>query len=377
MEPSGIDPAVTIEKGSDTTTLHFSGALTALRLEHIETYLFESFLYDEYDGIVCNFERLIDFDTSAAIMLLAFRKKCQTLGHSCDFYGLSAPYEKLLGLSETHTSKSKTEAPEPPAALETLGMRTIERLATLITLSAFIGKVAMIALSYFHRFRNIRYKEIVFEIYESAIRALGVIGLITFLIGVVIAYQSSIQLKLYGANIFIVDMLGIGIFRELSPLLVAVVVAGRSGSAYAAQIGVMKITEELDAMRTMGFDPYAFLVLPRIIALTIMMPVLIFFADIMGVLGGMLVSKIELGISPEFFLERFANVIDIRHFWVGIVKGPFFALLIASIGIYRGLQVQNDTQSIGFNTTKSVVESIFAVIICDAIFSIIFTNLDI
>lgn len=377
MEPTGIDPAVTIEKGSEQTTLHFSGALTALRLEYIETYLFESFEYENFGAIVCDFERLADFDTSAAIMLLAFRRRCEALGRTCDFSGLSAPHEKLLRLSEAHTSEKEPPAVKQPGALEALGMRTIERFVTLLTLASFIGKISMIALSYLHRFRNIRYKEIIFEIHESAIRALGVVGLITFLIGVVIAYQSSIQLKLYGANIFIVDMLGIGIFRELSPLLVAVVVAGRSGSAYAAQIGVMKITEELDAMRTMGFDPYAYLVLPRIIALTIMMPVLIFFADMMGVLGGMLVSKIELGISPEFFLERFSNVIDIRHFWVGIVKGPFFALLIASIGIYRGMQVQNDTQSIGFNTTKSVVESIFAVIICDAIFSIIFTNLDI
>ena len=138
----------------------------------------------------------------------------------------------------------------------------------------------------------------------------------------------------------------------------------------------MKITEELDAMRTMGFDPYAFLVLPRIIALVAMMPLLIFFADMMGVLGGMVVSHIELGISYDFFLERFSNVIDIRHFWIGLVKGPFFGILIASIGIYRGLKVENDTQSIGFNTTRSVVESIFAVIICDAIFSIVFTNLE-
>jgi phospholipid/cholesterol/gamma-HCH transport system permease protein len=214
-----------------------------------------------------------------------------------------------------------------------------------------------------------------FEANESGIKALPIIVLTTFLTGVVVAYQSAAQLKLYGANIFIVDMLGISILREMAPMLAAIIVAGRSGSAYAAQIGVMKITEELDAMRTMGFDPYAFLVLPRMLALIIMMPILIFFADIAGVVGGMLIAKIDLGLSPTLFLERFVEVVSIKHFWVGMLKGPFFAILIASIGIYRGLQVKNDTQSIGFNTTKAVVESIFAVIICDAFFSIIFTNL--
>ena len=378
MEPSGTAPAVTIEERLYTQTLYFSGALTALRLSHLETYLFGQFDPHARDEIVCNCERITAFDTAAAIMLLEFRKRHEAKGCRCNIVMPQTEYRRLLKMVEAE-APGETVLPEAVKSgwLEAVGRRSVERLQMLVTLAAFVGMASTIAFSFFHRFRNIRYKEIVFEIHESAIRALGVIGLITFLIGVVIAYQSSLQLKLYGANIFIVDMLGIGIFRELSPLLVAVVVAGRSGSAYAAQIGVMKITEELDAMRTMGFDPYAFLVLPRIIALTLMMPVLIFFADIMGVLGGMLVSKTELGISPQFFLDRFADVIAIKHFWVGIVKGPFFAVLIASIGIYRGLQVRNDTQSIGFNTTKSVVESIFAVIICDAIFSIIFTNLGI
>jgi phospholipid/cholesterol/gamma-HCH transport system permease protein len=172
-------------------------------------------------------------------------------------------------------------------------------------------------------------------------------------------------------------MLGISIFRELAPLMTAIVIAGRSGSAFTAQIGAMKITEELDAMKTMGFEPFIFLVLPRIIALMITMPILIFVADIMGIFGGIIVSYVDLGISVSLFIERLNEVVALKHFVIGLIKGPFFAFLIASIGIYRGLMVKNDTQSIGFNTTKSVVESIFAVIVCDALFSIIFTNLGI
>ncbi len=197
------------------------------------------------------------------------------------------------------------------------------------------------------------------------------------MIGLVVAYQGAFQLKIYGASIFIVDMLGVSIMRELAPIITAIVIAGRSGSAYTAQIGAMKITQELDAMRTMGFDPYLFLVLPRIIALMIMMPILIFISDMMAIFGGMIVANIDLDITVSMFLDRFLTAVDIKHFYVGIVKGPFFAFLIATIAIYRGMGVKDDTQSIGKNTTRSVVESIFAVIMCDAIFSIIFTNMGI
>jgi len=241
----------------------------------------------------------------------------------------------------------------------------------------FFGKLFMTKLYYLKSWKNIRIKEIAFEINESAIKALGIVSLTSFLIGLVVAYQSAYQLKIYGANIFIVDMLGISILRELAPLMTAIVIAGRSGSAFTAQIGAMKITQELDAMRTMGFDPYAFLVMPRIVALMLMMPILIFVSDIMGLFGGMLVADFDLGITPELFSERFREVVASKHFFIGVAKGPFFAFLIASIGIYRGLMVKDDTQSIGLNTTKSVVESIFAVIVCDALFSIAFTSLGI
>jgi phospholipid/cholesterol/gamma-HCH transport system permease protein len=150
--------------------------------------------------------------------------------------------------------------------------------------------------------------------------------LTSFLIGLVVAYQSAYQLKIYGANIFVVDMLGISILRELAPLITAIVIAGRSGSAFTAQIGAMKITEELDAMRTMGFDPYIFLVMPRILALMVALPLLIFVADIIGIVGGMVVANIDLGISSSLFLDRFSEVVSAKHFLIGLAKGPFFCL---------------------------------------------------
>ncbi|WP_373034757.1 MlaE family ABC transporter permease [Sulfurimonas sp.] len=285
--------------------------------------------------------------------------------------------DTLALVSKSKKTSQKLLQEKKQDFLRSVGKNICSHFNGFLAFIAFIGKLFIIQINSLKSIKNIRYKEIAFEMNESAIRALGIISLTSFLIGLVVAYQSAYQLKIYGANIFIVDMLGISIFRELAPLMTAIVIAGRSGSAFTAQIGAMKITEELDAMRTMGFDPYLFLVLPRIVALMITMPILIFVADIMGVFGGLLIAYIDLGISPQLFLERFNNVIAAKHFYIGIFKGPFFAFLIAAIGVYRGLMVKDDTQSIGFNTTKSVVESIFAVIVCDALFSIFFTNLGI
>ncbi|MDD2449747.1 MAG: ABC transporter permease [Sulfurimonas sp.] len=322
-----------------------------------------------------NLEAVVYFDTAAAIFINSLREDFFQKNIKTNILTTNQDIVETLDLVLKTKQRTEPFAKEVEETyLEYIGKTFYNYYSGFLAFILFLGKVFSAILSYFVSIKNIRYKEIFFEMNESAIKALGIIALTSFLIGLVIAYQSAYQLKIYGANIFIVDMLGISIFRELAPLMTAIVIAGRSGSAFTAQIGAMKITEELDAMKTMGFEPYLFLVLPRIIALMITMPLLIFVADIMGILGGIIVSYIDLGISASLFIERLNEVVDAKHFFIGLIKGPFFAFLIASIGVYRGLMVKNDTQSIGFNTTKSVVESIFAVIVCDALFSIIFTN---
>jgi len=326
-------------------------------------------------AIMWDLSELKQMDSALAILIVKDIQRAENSEIEVLLSSMDSDVEKMLNMAKKHAHFESSFEPSKETFLQSIGERTVKSLNDIASFFSFFGEMSIIFFHSFYNLHHFRWKETVFEIYESGIKALPIIILTMFLIGVVVAYQSASQLKIYGANIFIVDMLGISILRELAPMLTAIIIAGRSGSSYAAQIGVMKITEELDAMRTMGFDPFAFLVLPRMIALMIMMPILIFFADIAGVVGGMLIAKVELGLSPALFLERFVEVVKIKHFWIGIVKGPFFALLIATIGIYRGLQVKNDTQSIGFNTTKAVVESIFAVIICDAFFSIVFTNL--
>ena len=223
----------------------------------------------------------------------------------------------------------------------------------------------------------IRVGAVVKNIEEAGVRAMPIVALTSFLIGVVIAYQGAVQLEKFGANIFIVDMIALSTTRELGPLITAIVVAGRTGSSYTAQLGVMKITEEIDAMRTMGFDPHRFLVLPRIMALMIALPLMIFFADIIGIGAGMFISHIHLHLSYVEFIHRLQKVLAVKHVWIGIFKAPFFAWLIASVGCFRGFQVSKSTESIGRYTTISVVNAIFLVIACDALFSVIFTELGI
>jgi len=205
----------------------------------------------------------------------------------------------------------------------------------------------------------------------DGVNALPITGLLTFLIGVVIAYQGAEQLRKFGTNIFIVDLVGISLLREIAPLLVAILIAGRSGSAYAAEIGTMKVTEELDAVRTLGIAPMDLLVLPRALALVIALPLLTVYADVLGVFGGMLIASSQLNVSFTEFTSRFEEAVAVRHFLIGIGKAPFFAVIIALVGCYQGFQIRGGVDDVGRHTTISVVQGIFLVIVFDAICSIL------
>lgn len=364
-----------ITKNASAVTVACRGSWRALELDNAAAVMGKQLAAPSAQEIVFDLSGIERIDTAGALLLQQTERRLASRGRRVVFHGAGPDIAHVLKMTRRYGHPGAAFGHESPGVLEKIGRKTAGILHDTLGILAFIGRTfaAMIyALLHVGRFR---YKEMAYQMMESAIKALGIVALTMFLVGVVVAYQSAVQLKTYGANIYIVDALGISILRELAPMLTAIIVAGRSGSSYAAQIGVMKMTEEIDAMRTMGFDPYAFLVLPRMVALIVMMPILVFFADSFGLLGGMVIAHTELDLSTTLFLDRFVEAVPIKHFWVGIIKGPFFAVLIASIGIQRGLQVRNDTESIGINTTKSVVEAIFAVIVCDAFFSIVFTKL--
>ena len=272
--------------------------------------------------------------------------------------------------------------PEQPArwlehALERIGHSWADAALHAVNLCEFFGEVLVTLVHAVLQPRRFRINAIVQQMFEVWIRALTIVGILCFLIGVVLAYQSVQQLRVFGAETFSVEAVGISIGRELGVLLTAIIVAGRSGSAFTAQIGTMQVNLEVDAMRTMGLNPVEWLVLPRIIALTLSLPLLAFWGVITGLLGGAFACSIYLDFTVAQFFERLRDTVGIWNFYTGIIKAPVFGFVIAAIGCYEGLQVTGSAESVGRLTTKSVVESIFFVIVLDAVFSIIFLFADV
>jgi phospholipid/cholesterol/gamma-HCH transport system permease protein len=258
-----------------------------------------------------------------------------------------------------------------------LGAGTVDAGREAHALISFLGLVVATLGHVALRPARLRFTSLVHHMEQVGLNAIPIVGLLSFLIGVVLAYQGATQLQRFGAEVFVVNLIGISVLRELGVLLTAIIVAGRSGSAFTAQIGSMKVNEEVDAMRTLGLDPVEVLVLPRLLALVLTLPFLAFFADMMGLLGGGLMSWVVLDISPALFLERLNESVGMWTFWVGIIKAPVFAFLIALVGCFEGMRVVGSAESVGRLTTRSVVESIFLVIVVDAAFSVFFATVEI
>ncbi len=365
---------------------YLSGAWTLSNLPEIEKALkkYREFKHPSYP-LILDISGITLIDTAGMLFFLKARETLRNKARrktdiSVRGVGVNEEFLKMFRLIRRYKKERALPKPRPrnPFAsfFEAIGRHFFNGIDSAFLFLDFIGRTYATFLRDLLRF-SFRIREISNLVKKAGVMALPIIGITTFLIGVVIAFQSAVQLQQYGANIFIVEIVSIAIARELSPIITSIVVAGRSGSSYTAQLGAMKITEELDAMSVMGFDIFHFLILPRSIALIIVLPLLIFFGDIIGIFGGMIVAKYQLGITPISFIDRLYEVFAMRHFYAGIIKGPFFAATIAAIGCFRGLQVTRDTESIGRQTTISVVNSIFMVIIIDAVFSIIFTELGI
>ena len=262
-----------------------------------------------------------------------------------------------------------------PAMLERAGRGATASAKEAIALVHFIGEVAIALIRVQLHPRLVRWRAFMRNLQIDGFDALPIIGLTSFLIGIVVAYQGADQLKNYGANIFVVDLVGYGMLREFAPLISAIIIAGRSGSAYAAQIGTMVVTEEVDAMRTLGIDPIEMLVLPKIFALAVALPLLTLFADITGVFGGMMMARSQLDIGFPEFIDRFGREMQGDTLLIGIGKSFVFAIVIALIGCFQGFRTRGGADSVGRQTTRSVVQSIFIVIVADALFSVAFNLL--
>ena len=324
--------------------------------------------------IQINFQDLKECDSSAIIYLISFTKRFTV--SNVELKNLDS-YEIKYKFYEKHYQDNNLIEKEKSHFIENIGRSANDIFLSFVDFTKFLGKIFYFFIYSLMNPRKMRIKAMFKYIDSSAVNALFIVGITSFLVGVVIAYQGAVQLEKFGANIFIVEMISITMFREIAPLVTAIVIAGRSASSYTAEIGAMKITDEIDAMRTMNFEPMLFLTLPRIFALVISLPLLVFFADIVGVFGGMVIAYIDLDVTFREFIIRIGTEVPLKHFLLGIFKSIFFGMTIAIIGCYRGFQVQNNTTSIGKFTTISVVNAIFVVIALNAIFSVIFTQIGI
>ncbi len=261
------------------------------------------------------------------------------------------------------------------APLADIGIAAEAIASRFALMLAFLGAVMVALIKQLMRPRSIRWNALTHQLEHVGYHALPIVGLLSFLIGLVLVQQGAYQLKQFGAEVFVVDLVSIATLRELGVLICAILVAGRSGSAFAAQIGSMKLQEELDAMRTIGLDPIQVLVLPRAIALVLVMPLLGFYSSIMALVGGALFTYLQLGIPIDTFLERMQETVTMNTFLVGMIKAPIFGLVIAVVGCFEGLQVEGGAQSVGERTTMAVVVSIFMVIVLDAFLAIFFTTI--
>jgi len=320
-------------------------------------------------------------DLTGAWLLRSLEGRLARAGCQVEWAGRRPGQLEFIDRAVAGGEESSTPPPAVPAGVRR-GLHEIGRLAVLarenaLDLLGFVGAVITVLGRATMSVRRLRLPSVVRHVYETGVTAIPIVALIAFLISVIVAYIGAQQLVKFGGEIFVVDLVTVAVLRELGVLLTAIVVAGRSGSAFAAELGVMQLNDEVDALRAIGMDPVEVLVVPRILGLVIALPALTVVADAMGLAGGALLSWYLVDIPLNQFVERMQGAIASTTFWVGLIKAPFFGFLIATVGTLRGMQVRGSSRELGRLTTVAVVQSIFLVILADAIFAVAFMELDI
>lgn len=372
-------PGLATRREGDCLVIAFAGGWTTRRLSRQQAEL-ERIAPNGARRARIDLSAVEALDTAGAWMVRHAIERLEGAGLAVELSGASAEAGSLIetvALNEVH-------CPPPPrpdnpvvAVVLRVGRATVEVAAEGRDLVNFLGLTITVLIRTLLRPWRLRGVSLISHMEQSGLNAMPIVGLIAFLIGVVLAYQGADQLARFGAQIFTVNLVGIGVLREMAILLTSIIVAGRSGSAFTAQIGAMKVNEEIDAMRTIGLDPMEVLVLPRVLALVLVLPLLVFYADIMGLLGGAVMATVVLDISFVQFARQLNDAVTMWSFWIGIIKAPLFAFIIALIGCYEGLRVSRSAESVGRQTTRAVVEAVFLVIVLDALFSVLFSVLGI
>jgi len=372
-------PQLVTARDGDSLTVSLAGAWTTQRIGPAQAKLPDISVAGARRARI-DLDGLAALDTAGAWLVHQTLRRWRAAGLEVAVDGADAAAISLIETAaryETPPLPSLARDNPLAAILVHLGRSTVEIAGTVRDLVNFLGLTVIVLLRSALRPGRIRGTALISQMEQTGLNALPIIGLISFLIGVVLAFQGADQLARFGAQIFTVNLVAVGVLREMAILLTAIIVAGRSGSAFTAQIGTMKVNEEIDAMRTIGLDPMEVLVMPRVIGLMLVLPLLTFYADIMGLLGGAIMVNMTLDISFVRFARQMSEAVTLWSFWIGIIKAPLFAFVIALVGCYEGLMVTRSAESVGRQTTRAVVEAIFLVIVLDAMFSILFSVLGI
>jgi phospholipid/cholesterol/gamma-HCH transport system permease protein len=332
------------------------------------------------DPVVIDMAGIERLDTAGAWLLLRTERELAARGNRVELANLHPSFSPLFEQLRDRGAISAPPHPFPAqhtffGFLAHLGEVTIGIFRRGYSILGFSGVVVVTMLRLLVHPGRLRLRATVRQMEQTGLNATAIVGLLSFLIGVVMAFQGADQLRRFGGEIYTVNLLGITILRELGVLLSAIIIAGRSGSAFTAQIGTMQVNQEIDALRTLGLDPVEVLVLPRLFGLVLTLPLLVFYADALGLIGGCLMTWATLGVTVPAFLEQLRGAVGLWTLWVGVIKAPFFATIIAMVGCYQGFNVSGSADSVGRLTTQSVVDSIFLVIVADALFSVLFSML--
>jgi phospholipid/cholesterol/gamma-HCH transport system permease protein len=353
----------------DQRVLRFTGELTLARLGDLPDRL------NDYDGPVdrVDLSGIDRMDTVGAYIVHRFAAT-----RDAPIEGVGTDNRQLLD-QVASADQPVVQKPKPLPAffrvLDELGTGTVLAFRSFVGLLGFLGATVLAFGSVLRHPSRFRFNATVQRFEVVGVSALPIIGLMSFLIGVVIAQQGAVQLRQFGAEVFTINLIGRITLRELGVLMTAIMVAGRSGSAFAAQLGTMKLTEEIDAMRTIGVSPMEALVVPRTLAAVLMMPLLGFYASIVAIIGGGLLCWTTLDIPPVTYIQRLREVVPITDLYVGMIKAPVFGLIIAVSGCFQGMQVESDAEQVGLRTTSAVVQAIFLVIVLDAFFAVFFERI--
>lgn len=374
-DPAMTTPTLTLDRSTDAVVVRLTGSLLTQALGGIERAVAQ--VTAEAKPMQLDLSRMDAMDTGGAWLIADLKHRLEAGGTPVEIVGAAPEHLALIETVTEHTPKERgIEAPPTGFLpwLESVGETTVNGAKGFASLLGFLGlTLHRMAWALINPWR-LRLTSLVSQMHEAGLNAVPIVALMGFLIGVVLAFQGAAQLQQFGAEVFVVELISISILRELGILLTAIIVAGRSGSAFTASIGSMKVREEIDAMRTLGLDPIEVLVLPRVLALLITLPILGFVANMAGIFGGALMSWIDLGVSPGMFITRLNENTDVWHLLVGMIKAPVFAVIIGVVACWQGMQVAGSAESVGRRTTSSVVQAIFLVIATDALFSIFFAE---